>query len=126
MYFLYSLRGKVRPTASLYRLNSSNVDDIILDIQNKQSDRAVCDQLATRSGWFNQRVDSGDNSELYLWTDSEVSRPVNVVQIADLFFVHHRGSMNGLYLTCVMIGVSLQPRSLEIQAVPDEAMYRAS
>lgn len=27
------------------------------------------------------------------------------LQISDLFFVHHRGSMNGLYMTMVMIGV---------------------
>jgi MFS family permease len=39
--------------------------------------------------------------------------PANVVQIADLFFVHHRGSMNGLYLTCVMIGVCLPNPSFE-------------
>lgn len=32
----------------------------------------------------------------------------NVVQIADLFFVHHRGTMNGLYMACVMIGVCVR------------------
>lgn len=31
------------------------------------------------------------------------------LQISDLFFVHHRGSMNGLYMTMVMIGVCLLP-----------------
>ena len=29
----------------------------------------------------------------------------DVSQIADLFFVHHRGTMNGLYMIMVMIGV---------------------
>lgn len=38
--------------------------------------------------------------------------PANVAQIVDLFFLHHRGSMNGLYLTCVMIGVCLPTLSL--------------
>lgn len=33
------------------------------------------------------------------------SRPANSAQIADLFFVHHRGTANGLYMTMVMIGV---------------------
>lgn len=35
-----------------------------------------------------------------------VKDPADVVQIADLFFVHHRGTMNGFYMACVMIGVS--------------------
>lgn len=36
----------------------------------------------------------------------------DVVQIADLFFVHHRGTMNGAYMSCVMIGVRLSLNSL--------------
>lgn len=32
---------------------------------------------------------------------------IHFVQVADTFFVHHRGGMNGLYMTMVMIGVSL-------------------
>lgn len=33
------------------------------------------------------------------------SRLTQCVKIADLFFVHHRGGMNGLYMAMVMIGV---------------------
>lgn len=53
--------------------------------------------------------------------------PANVVQVADLFFVHHRGSMNGLYLTCVMIGVSLPSPSFgNLCSVTNKTIYRAS
>ncbi|KAJ5791643.1 uncharacterized protein N7518_008654 [Penicillium psychrosexuale] len=38
------------------------------------------------------------------------------ITIADLFFVHDRGSMNGLYLTCVMIGSFLTPMAAGAQA----------
>ncbi|KAJ5788482.1 hypothetical protein N7457_003472 [Penicillium paradoxum] len=38
------------------------------------------------------------------------------ITIADLFFVHHRGSMNGLYMTCVMIGNFLTPMAAGAQA----------
>ncbi|KAJ5964319.1 uncharacterized protein N7479_004195 [Penicillium vulpinum] len=38
------------------------------------------------------------------------------ITIADLFFVHHRGSMNGLYLTCVMFGSFLTPMAAGAQA----------
>ncbi|KAI2708476.1 hypothetical protein CBS147332_6537 [Penicillium roqueforti] len=38
------------------------------------------------------------------------------ITIADLFFVHDRGSMNGLYLTCVMIGSFLTPIAAGAQA----------
>ncbi|KAJ5308924.1 hypothetical protein N7508_004303 [Penicillium antarcticum] len=38
------------------------------------------------------------------------------ITIADLFFVHHRGSMNGLYMTCVMIGSFLTPMAAGTQA----------
>ncbi|KAJ6190629.1 hypothetical protein N7519_000650 [Penicillium mononematosum] len=38
------------------------------------------------------------------------------ITIADLFFVHHRGSMNGLYLTCVVIGSFLTPMAAGAQA----------
>ncbi|KAJ6156895.1 hypothetical protein N7497_005780 [Penicillium chrysogenum] len=38
------------------------------------------------------------------------------ITISDLFFVHHRGSMNGLYLTCVMIGSFLTPMAAGAQA----------
>ena len=31
------------------------------------------------------------------------------MQISDLFFVHHRGGMNGLYMIMVMVGVCLVP-----------------
>ncbi|KAJ5498090.1 Major facilitator superfamily domain general substrate transporter [Penicillium expansum] len=40
----------------------------------------------------------------------------NVAQVVDLFFLHHRGSMNGLYLTCVMIGSFLTPMAAGAQA----------
>lgn len=33
----------------------------------------------------------------------------NWSQIADLYFVHQRGSANGLYMVMVMIGVSRNP-----------------
>ncbi|KAJ5400720.1 hypothetical protein N7465_011209 [Penicillium sp. CMV-2018d] len=38
------------------------------------------------------------------------------ITVADLFFVHHRGRMNGLYLTCVMIGSFLTPMAAGEQA----------
>ncbi|KAK4862522.1 hypothetical protein LT330_002655 [Penicillium expansum] len=38
------------------------------------------------------------------------------ITIVDLFFLHHRGSMNGLYLTCVMIGSFLTPMAAGAQA----------
>ncbi|KAJ5373987.1 Major facilitator superfamily domain general substrate transporter [Penicillium concentricum] len=41
---------------------------------------------------------------------------IAAITIADLFFVHHRGSMNGLYLTCVMIGNFLTPMAAGAQA----------
>ncbi|CAG7983722.1 unnamed protein product [Penicillium salamii] len=36
--------------------------------------------------------------------------------IADLYFVHHRGTMNGLYMSCVMIGSFLTPMAAGVQA----------
>ncbi|KAJ5631443.1 MFS general substrate transporter [Penicillium longicatenatum] len=38
------------------------------------------------------------------------------ITIADLFFVHHRGRMNGLYMTMVMIGSFLSPMAAGTQA----------
>ncbi|KAJ5579856.1 MFS general substrate transporter [Penicillium hispanicum] len=38
------------------------------------------------------------------------------ITIADLFFVHHRGRMNGLYMTMVMIGSFLTPMAAGAQA----------
>ncbi|KAJ5338232.1 hypothetical protein N7452_004960 [Penicillium brevicompactum] len=38
------------------------------------------------------------------------------ITIADLFFVHHRGTMNGLYMSCVMIGSFLTPMAAGAQA----------
>ncbi|KAJ5996297.1 hypothetical protein N7522_007957 [Penicillium canescens] len=38
------------------------------------------------------------------------------ITISDLFFVHHRGTMNGLYMTCVMIGSFLTPMAAGAQA----------
>ncbi|KGO76447.1 Major facilitator superfamily domain, general substrate transporter [Penicillium italicum] len=38
------------------------------------------------------------------------------ITIIDLFFVHHRGSMNGLYLSCVMVGSFLTPMAAGAQA----------
>ncbi|KAJ5632452.1 MFS general substrate transporter [Penicillium lividum] len=38
------------------------------------------------------------------------------ITIADLFFVHHRGRMNGLYMTMVMIGSFLAPMAAGAQA----------
>ncbi|CAL5873661.1 uncharacterized protein PFLUO_LOCUS7943 [Penicillium psychrofluorescens] len=38
------------------------------------------------------------------------------ITIADLFFVHHRGTMNGLYMTMVMIGSFLTPMAAGVQA----------
>ncbi|KAJ5734461.1 MFS general substrate transporter [Penicillium malachiteum] len=38
------------------------------------------------------------------------------ITIADLFFVHHRGRMNGLYMTFVMIGSFLTPMAAGVQA----------
>ncbi|XHG09639.1 hypothetical protein AWENTII_012685 [Aspergillus wentii] len=38
------------------------------------------------------------------------------ITIADLFFVHHRGGMNGLYMTMVMIGTFLTPMAAGTQA----------
>ncbi|KAH8698741.1 putative MFS transporter [Talaromyces proteolyticus] len=38
------------------------------------------------------------------------------ITIADLFFVHHRGGMNGLYMTMVMIGSFLTPMAAGAQA----------
>jgi hypothetical protein len=35
----------------------------------------------------------------------EIDFLADTIQIADLFFVHHRGSMNGLYMIMMMIGV---------------------
>lgn len=36
---------------------------------------------------------------------SMIGRLMTIGQIADLFFVHHRGRMNGLYMIMVMVGV---------------------
>lgn len=43
-------------------------------------------------------------------------------QIADLFFVHHRGGANGLYMTMVMIGVSSVPPN-SISQVAETCYY---
>lgn len=36
--------------------------------------------------------------------------------IADMFFIHQRGTMNAIYLTCVMIGSFLTPMAAGVQA----------
>ncbi|KAL6230959.1 hypothetical protein BDW75DRAFT_234008 [Aspergillus navahoensis] len=41
------------------------------------------------------------------------------ITIADLFFVHHRGGMNALYMTMVMIGSFLTPMAAGTQATRD-------
>ncbi|OOF91810.1 hypothetical protein ASPCADRAFT_399706 [Aspergillus carbonarius ITEM 5010] len=48
------------------------------------------------------------------------------ITIADLFFVHHRGGMNGLYMTMVMIGSFLTPMAAGTQATRQgwRASYR--
>ncbi|KAJ5376806.1 MFS general substrate transporter [Penicillium cosmopolitanum] len=45
-----------------------------------------------------------------------VNETIAMITIADLFFVHHRGSMNGLYMTMVMIGSFLTPMAAGTQA----------
>ncbi|KAL4972623.1 major facilitator superfamily domain-containing protein [Aspergillus desertorum] len=49
------------------------------------------------------------------------------ITIADLFFVHHRGGMNALYMTMVMIGSFLTPVAAGTQATREgwRASYRA-
>ncbi|KAF4151313.1 hypothetical protein CNMCM6936_007647 [Aspergillus lentulus] len=49
------------------------------------------------------------------------------ITVADLFFVHHRGGMNGLYMTMVMIGSFLTPMAAGTQATREgwRASYRA-
>lgn len=39
-------------------------------------------------------------------------------QVADMFFVHHRGTMNGLYIIAVMAGVSLSLPNQISQLIP--------
>ncbi|GFG07508.1 uncharacterized MFS-type transporter C1271.10c [Aspergillus udagawae] len=48
------------------------------------------------------------------------------ITIADLFFVHHRGGMNALYMTMVMIGSFLSPMAAGTQATRQgwRACYR--
>ncbi|BCS27822.1 uncharacterized protein APUU_60870S [Aspergillus puulaauensis] len=46
------------------------------------------------------------------------------ITVADIFFVHHRGGMNGLYMTMVMIGSFLTPMGAGTQAT--RAGWRAS
>ncbi|RAK95300.1 putative MFS transporter [Aspergillus ibericus CBS 121593] len=48
------------------------------------------------------------------------------ITIADLFFVHHRGGMNALYMTMVMIGSFLSPMAAGTQATRQgwRASYR--
>ncbi|KAL3447794.1 major facilitator superfamily domain-containing protein [Aspergillus insuetus] len=48
------------------------------------------------------------------------------ITIADLFFVHHRGGMNALYMTMVMIGSFLTPMAAGVQATRQgwQASYR--
>ncbi|KAJ0415427.1 MFS general substrate transporter [Aspergillus carlsbadensis] len=48
------------------------------------------------------------------------------ITIADLFFVHHRGGMNALYMTMVMIGSFLTPIAAGVQATREgwQASYR--
>ncbi|KAF7155115.1 hypothetical protein CNMCM5623_006542 [Aspergillus felis] len=48
------------------------------------------------------------------------------ITIADLFFVHHRGGMNALYMTMVMIGSFLSPMAAGTQAIRQgwRACYR--
>ncbi|KAL2787798.1 major facilitator superfamily domain-containing protein [Aspergillus keveii] len=48
------------------------------------------------------------------------------ITIADLFFVHHRGGMNALYMTMVMIGSFLAPMAAGAQATRQgwQASYR--
>ncbi|KAG2417994.1 hypothetical protein HFD88_001094 [Aspergillus terreus] len=41
------------------------------------------------------------------------------ITIADLFFVHHRGSMNALYMTMMMIGSFLTPMAAGTQATTE-------
>ncbi|KAJ5675541.1 hypothetical protein N7462_008438 [Penicillium macrosclerotiorum] len=41
---------------------------------------------------------------------------ISEITISDLFFVHHRGSANGLYMTMVMIGSFLTPMAAGTQA----------
>ncbi|KAJ5412246.1 uncharacterized protein N7487_006605 [Penicillium crustosum] len=81
---------KVWPTTSLYRINGTDVGDGVSGIQNDQLDRAGL------AGATNESIAG--------------------LTVADLFFVHHRGSMNGLYLTCVMIGSFLVPMAAGEQA----------
>ncbi|XRM47097.1 hypothetical protein ABZX51_010098 [Aspergillus tubingensis] len=49
------------------------------------------------------------------------------ITISDLFFVHHRGGMNGLYMTMVMIGSFLTPMAAGTQATNQgwRASYQA-
>ncbi|KAK9636740.1 hypothetical protein HCH54_010026 [Aspergillus fumigatus] len=49
------------------------------------------------------------------------------ITIADLFFVHHRGGMNALYMAMVMIGSFLTPMAAGTQATREgwRASYRA-
>ncbi|PKX89624.1 putative MFS transporter [Aspergillus novofumigatus IBT 16806] len=49
------------------------------------------------------------------------------ITVADLFFVHHRGGVNGLYMTMVMIGSFLTPMAAGTQATREgwRASYRA-
>ncbi|KAJ5733147.1 hypothetical protein N7533_013594 [Penicillium manginii] len=45
-----------------------------------------------------------------------VNETIAMITIADLFFVHHRGSMNGLYMIMMMIGSFLTPMAAGTQA----------
>jgi hypothetical protein len=107
LYFLYSFCQKVWPSTSIHRFDSPDAGNIVLDIQDAQFDRAIHHQPNTRPGWCNQRVDCRDNCTLTPFL--RLRHITHVVQIADLFFVHHRGTMNGLYMTCVMMGVCFYP-----------------
>lgn len=67
----------------------------------------VCNLLQGLAGATNEAI--AEITVCSLFFRPVIGRLANDTQIADLFFVHHRGTMNGVYMMMVMIGVRPTP-----------------
>ncbi|KAJ5090617.1 MFS general substrate transporter [Penicillium argentinense] len=79
----------------------------------------VSTALMLATSYWTSRLNS--LTELYICNllqglGGAVNEAIAEITIADLFFVHHRGTMNGLYMTMVMIGSFLAPIGAGTQA----------
>ncbi|KAH1808341.1 hypothetical protein KXX19_009742 [Aspergillus fumigatus] len=82
-----------------------------------------CEEAGTLAGI--PRFEGHHDGGIALVCVDEIS--AGVITIADLFFVHHRGGMNALYMAMVRIGSFLTPMAAGTQATREgwRASYRA-